>query len=295
MSNDVDLSSKEWCDLIFEGKNKDFGAYQLRRTSIQRHNKAMLYTIIGFIVAACLVFAWNAYQRWEAQRQLALQNQQQTQEFSFGASEEESSEEEEKKIEQPKEEEKPEVEEVAQQAVTELKIVPDDKVTTPPPTQDEVKQNDAAISNKNVEGTLGGLTAEIPKETPAPTAKVEQKVAVTVPEEKPKEDDNKVFQSVEQPPQFPGGESALMRYLSSHIQYPAMAAEQGIEGKVILQFVVTKNGQVGEVKVVRSLSSDCDNEAKRVVRSLPRFTPGRQYGNAVNVWYTLPVQFKLQK
>ncbi len=85
-----------------------------------------------------------------------------------------------------------------------------------------------------------------------------------------------------------------MKYIASHMQYPPMAQEQGIQGKCIVQFVVTRNGSVGEVKVVRSLSPDCDNEAKRVVRSLPRFTPGKQNGQPVNVWYTLPVTFKLQ-
>lgn len=95
-------------------------------------------------------------------------------------------------------------------------------------------------------------------------------------------------------PQFPGGDAALMKYIASHMQYPPMAQEQGIQGKCIVQFVVTRNGSVGEVKVVRSLSPDCDNEAKRVVRSLPRFTPGKQNGQPVNVWYTLPVTFKLQ-
>ena len=106
--------------------------------------------------------------------------------------------------------------------------------------------------------------------------------------------DSKVYTSVEQMPQFPGGEAALMRYVASHMKYPPMAEEQGIQGTCIVQFVVTSTGYIGEVKVVRSLSPDCDNEAKRVVRSLPRFTHGKQNGQPVNVWYTLPLTFKLQ-
>ena len=103
-----------------------------------------------------------------------------------------------------------------------------------------------------------------------------------------------VFRSVEQMPQFPGGEAELMRYLSSHINYPPMAAEDGVQGKVIVQFVVDKTGKVGEVKVVRSVDKDLDREAVRVCASLPKFTPGRQNGRPVSVWYTLPVSFKLQ-
>lgn len=102
---------------------------------------------------------------------------------------------------------------------------------------------------------------------------------------------SEVYTSVEQMPQFPGGDAALMRYIATHMQYPSMAKEHGIQGKVILQFVVKKDGCVGEVKVVRSLSPDCDNEAMRLVRSLPKFSPGKQDGKPVNVWYMLPVTF----
>ena len=101
----------------------------------------------------------------------------------------------------------------------------------------------------------------------------------------------KVFSSVEQMPEFPGGDAALMKYLREHLQYPPMAQEQGIQGKCIVQFVVTRNGSVGEVKVVRSVHPELDNEAQRVVRSLPMFSPGMQNGIPVPVWYTLPFTF----
>ncbi len=121
---------------------------------------------------------------------------------------------------------------------------------------------------------------------------VEQKPA----EQKPakKNDSERIYSSVEQMPQFPGGDAALMRYLGSHLQYPPEAAKKNIQGKVILQFVVEKDGRVGEVKVARSVDKDLDQEAIRVVKSLPKFTPGRQNGQVVRVWYTLPVTFKLQ-
>ncbi len=104
-----------------------------------------------------------------------------------------------------------------------------------------------------------------------------------------------VFRSVEQMPTFPGGDAALMKYLSSHLQYPTMAQENGVQGTVIVQFVVTKTGAVGEVKVARSVDRDLDKEAVRVCKSLPKFVPGRQNGQPVSVWYTLPVKFKLQQ
>ncbi len=104
---------------------------------------------------------------------------------------------------------------------------------------------------------------------------------------------NQVYRSVEQMPQFPGGEAALMKYLDSHVQTPQ--TQERIEGRVVLQFVVQSDGSIGEIKVVRSLHPDYDKEAVRVVKSLPKFTPGRQNGQAVAVWYTLPVTFKLKE
>ncbi len=103
-----------------------------------------------------------------------------------------------------------------------------------------------------------------------------------------------IYRSVEQMPQFPGGEAALKKYIDSHIQYPTLAAMSGAHGNVIVQFVVDKTGRVGEVKVVRSVDKELDKEAVRLCKSLPKFTPGRQNGKAVSVWYTLPVTFKQQ-
>ena len=104
---------------------------------------------------------------------------------------------------------------------------------------------------------------------------------------------NEIYSSVEQMPLFPGGEVALVKYLDSHIQYPPEAKNNNIQGRVVVQFVVDKTGNVGEVKVVRSVAKDLDKEAVRIVKSLPKFTPARQNGQAVAVWYTLPVTFKL--
>lgn len=106
--------------------------------------------------------------------------------------------------------------------------------------------------------------------------------------------DDHIFKSVDQSPAFPGGEAALMKYLSSHLQYPTMAQENNVQGRVVVQFVVEKNGSVGEVKVVRSVDPDLDKEAIRLCKSLPKFIPGRHQGKVVRVWYTLPFSFRLQ-
>ena len=103
-----------------------------------------------------------------------------------------------------------------------------------------------------------------------------------------------VYESVEQMPEFPGGMEEMMKFLQMNIQYPANAAKNNVEGRVILQFVVEKDGQIGDVKVARSVDPELDAEALRVVKSMPNFIPGRQDGKPVAVWYTLPINFKLQ-
>lgn len=285
MAKEVDLSSREWCDLVFEGKNKDFGAYVIRTDSPKRHNKAVLWTIIGAVIFGLLAFGFVKANQYLEERRLAEQGEQE--EVLIDMSQEaEEPEEQQERLEQPKPEVLPE-EVLKSVKVTELQIVEDDKVKKEDEikTQDELKETETAFGQKdNEKGTEDRNVTRTLKEEVV----VEKKV------EAPKEVKEEVFRSVEQMPQFPGGEAALMKYLQSHINYPPMAAENNVQGRVVVQFVVDKTGKVGEVKVVRSVDKDLDKEAVRVCKSLPKFTPGRQNGQAVSVWYTLPVTFKLQ-
>lgn len=109
----------------------------------------------------------------------------------------------------------------------------------------------------------------------------------------PEVDQNKTYYSVDQDPKFPGGDAAMMRWISEHLRYPAMAQENNIQGRVVVQFIVTRSGKIGEVKVIRSKDPDLDREAIRVVRTLPDFTPGTIKGVPVDAWYTLPINFRL--
>ena len=103
-----------------------------------------------------------------------------------------------------------------------------------------------------------------------------------------------VYDMTEQQPQFPGGPKELMAFLGTNIRYPVAAQEAGVQGRVICQFVITKEGKVADIKVLRSVSPEIDEEAVRVIKAMPTWTPGKQDGQAVNVRYTLPVTFKLQ-
>jgi len=110
------------------------------------------------------------------------------------------------------------------------------------------------------------------------------------------EDDKpQIFSHVEIMPQFPGGDVALIKWLQDNIQYPTIAAEHGIQGRVTLRFVVKPDGSVDQVEIQKSLDPSCDAEALRVVRMMPRWIPGKQNGNPVYVYYSLPVTFHLQK
>ena len=285
MAKEVDLTSREWCDLVFEGKNKDFGAYVIRTDSTKRHNKAVLWTLIGAVIFGLLTFGLVKANQYLEARRLAMEGEQEEVLIDMSQDAEEP-EPENERVEQPKPEVLPE-EVLKSVKVTELQIVEDDKVKKEDEikTQDELKETETAFGQKdNEKGT----------EDRNVTRTLKEEVVVEKPIEKPKEVKEEIFKSVEQMPQFPGGDAALMKFLSSHINYPPMAAENNVQGKVVVQFVVDKTGKVGEVKVVRSVDKDLDREAVRVCKSLPKFTPGRQNGQAVRVWYTLPVTFKLQ-
>ncbi len=107
------------------------------------------------------------------------------------------------------------------------------------------------------------------------------------------EDSDVPFVVVENMPQFPGGDAALFKYLNDNINYPIIAQESGIQGRVILQFVVNRDGSIVDIEVVRPIDRSLDAEAVRVVKGMPRWTPGRQRGKTVRVKYTLPVNFRL--
>ncbi len=282
MAKDVDLSSKEWRDIVFEGKNKEFGAYVLRAASPARHNKAMIVIVIMIaLIAALAVLVDTVIKQAEARPE--DEGEQVLVEMGPTEEVEEAPEEEPQKFEEQQIEQVVQEELLNTQKMTEILVADDEEVTEDIRSQDDAKEDDRAIGAVNEDrGVDDIINAQ------------EHKEVVVVEEKKPEpEPENKVFEAVEQPPQFPGGDAALLKYIGDNLRYPQLAIENNIQGKVIVQFVVTKTGNVGEVKVVRSKDPDLDKEAIRVVKTIPKFQPGKQNGQAVNVWYTLPITFKL--
>ena len=282
MAKDVDLSSQEWRDLIFDHRNKDFGAYTLRKNSVGRHNKAMIVVVIFIIVVVILAYVVKGIQQAIEENKPKDEIEQVVVNIDMATDEPEEEEEVQERYEEPEPEALPE-EILNTVKVTEILIAEDEDVKA----EDEIKSADELQETETAFGQTN-----FDQGTDDRNVVREHKDEVIVEEKTPEPE--QVFTAVEQMPAFPGGDAELMKYLSTHINYPPMAMENNVQGRVIVQFVVTKTGKVGEVKVVRGVDRDLDNEAVRVVKSLPDFIPGRMNGQPVNVWYTLPVTFKLQ-
>ena len=120
------------------------------------------------------------------------------------------------------------------------------------------------------------------------------KDTITQPEPPKHVEENKVFDIVEQMPSFPGGPAQLMKWLAEHVQYPAVALKTGVQGRVIIRFIVEGDGSITDANVVRSVDSLLDKEAVRVVSNMPKWIPGKQNGAPVRVKYNVPVTFRLQ-
>lgn len=287
MAKDVDLSSKEWTDIIFDGKNKEFGAYQLRRNSDKRHNRAVLATLIGLIVilvGAYFLGMYNDFRAKQHEAELQAQLEQQLAQMAEEVPEEEAPEEEIQAVEAPEQEQALPEEILNTIKDTEIQIAADNEVTEDITSKDDVAESTAAAGATTFDQGTDNL--EVVRT---------HKDEIIVEEKKPEPKKEEIFTAVEQMPQFPGGEAELMKYVGNHIKYPTMAAENNIQGRVVVKFVVKKDGSVGEVQVLRGKDPDLDKEAVRVVRTLPKFIPGKMNGQAVSVWFTLPINFKLQQ
>lgn len=143
----------------------------------------------------------------------------------------------------------------------------------------EIVKNEEVVVSKEIQGEDVNQVVEIP-------------TVVEQPQEQ--EEVEEIFTIVEEKPSFPGGDKALMEYLSKNIKYPTIAQEAGIKGRVTVSFVVNKDGKIVDVQVVRGVHESLDKEAVRVVQSMPAWKPGKQSGKPVRARYTLPVMFKLQ-
>ena len=279
----IDLYDPKWVDMVFAGKNKEYGAYQLRKGTSGRNIKALLILVI----AAALVggfLAWKVIEQKQAEEQQAYMEAMELAKLQQQAKKEEKKKEPVK----PKIEPKKEIPVARETQKFTAPVIKKDELVK---EENQVKQMDklddkVAVGAEDKEGvkdrTVEAVRSEIAVAAPPPPPAPKPEVAT------------KVFDVVEEMPSFPGGNGALMSYLYSNTKYPVVAQENGVQGRVIISFVVERDGSISDVKVARSVDPSLDREAQRVVKSMPRWTPGKQNGQTVRVKYTVPVVFRLQ-
>ncbi len=273
----IDLIDNSWVDLVFEGKNQSYGAYRLRKETGKRNVQALLVMFIIGVAIAAFVAVKGVVEN-------AMKNDVAIEADVELAKLAEKKEAKVEKKEEPKVE-KIEVEKVKSSVKFVPPVIKKDEEVKPEEelkSQEELNKTNTAIGAFDVKGN---------DEAAGEVLKAKEVIAQPEP---PKEEETKVFDVVEQMPSFPGGPAELMKYLASNIKYPVVAEENGVQGRVIVTFVVEKDGSITDVRVVKSVDPSLDKEAARVVKSMPKWIPGKQNGSAVRVKYTVPVTFRLQ-
>lgn len=280
----IDLISRGWCDLVFEGRNKEYGAYRMRARAGRRNVFALIcllciIAVIGVLVAIKTVVS-------ELTKKNDLGNEQVTQLAQL--KKEEPKKKEEKKIELKYD--KPEVQQVKVKASIQFTVpkIEDDALvdeTKEVKSQDKVSKSNISIAAQDYAGDgKGGISIDDLKDN--------QVAGGT--QEAPKEEEVMDNALVEVQAVYPGGEAALLKFVSENLVYPQIAQEQELQGVVVLRFQVLQDGTVGDIHVKKSLSKECDQAAAVVVKKLKRFTPAKQQGHPVAVWFTLPIRFRIQ-
>lgn len=271
----IDLIDNGWVDLVFEGRNKAYGAYQLRKNTGVRNVWSIiimvaLAALLGIIIGVNAIIEANSKEEISAEVKLSQIAKKEVKV--------------EKKAPVKIEEAKP-VEKVKSSVKFVPPVIKKDSEVKP---EEELKSQDDLNKSKTA---IGSFDVKGNDDAAGEVLKAKEVIAQPEP---PKEEETKVFDVVEQMPSFPGGQAALMSYLSNNIKYPQIAMENGVQGRVVCTFVVERDGSITDIRVVRGVDPSLDKEAIRVLKSMPHWIPGKQNGSAVRVKFTVPVTFKLQ-
>ncbi|MDU1889123.1 MAG: TonB family protein [Dysgonomonas sp.] len=277
MAKDIKLNSSEWCDVVFEGKNKQYGAYKLRQSSSKRHVVAFIVIVIFAGVVSALPGLVSEIKKLTT---ADVGPMEESYEMSSVQVEEKIPEENiiRQETAPPPPPLKTTVKFVPPTIAKDEDVVDDEAMKS----QSEIQETKIQISVADIKGTDDKHGVDI-----AELREHKQIVAEKPVEEKP-------FVTVEQMPSYPGGESEMHKFINENLKYPVVAQESGIQGRVTIRFVVTKTGAISDVTVVRGIDPSCDKEAVRVVKAMPKWIPGKQNGLNVPVYFTLPIVFRLK-
>lgn len=278
----VDLVSRGWCDIVFEGRNKEYGAYRMRARAGRRNVFAVI-CLLALIAAIGVIVGIKAAVESITKKDMTEESTVQLQQLK----KEEPKKKEEKKIEVKYDEQK--VEKVAVKASIQFTVpkIEDDALVDESKevkSQDKITKSNISIASQDYAGDVNGtITMDQLKEG--------QSAGGTA---APKEEEIMDNSIVEVQATYPGGEPALLKFISDNLVYPNIAQEQEIQGTVVLRFRVEKDGSIGEIVIKKGLSKECDMAAAAVVKKLHRFTPARQQGHPVPVLFTLPIRFQIR-
>ncbi|MFN8352818.1 MAG: TonB family protein [Spirosomataceae bacterium] len=259
-------------EIVFEQRNKAYGAFELRQQYNRIIQKAASMGSIMFTLALLAPLLYAKIAPTDANKHVVL--------IVSDVTMAEPPKQEEVKLPEPPKVEPPQVE---THRYVEPVIVPDDQAT------DEVlmKQsdlNDAKIGTENIEGISPSEATEVVVDESTPKAAE----PVTI------QEDDTPFLAPEQQAEFVGGWGEFRKFLEKNLKYPPMAQRSGVEGKVVLTFVVSKTGEISGIELLKGIGFGCDEEAVRVVKLMPHWSPGKQSGRPVPVKFTLPITFALQ-
>jgi periplasmic protein TonB len=258
-------------DIVFEHRNKAYGAYELRTHYTTNINRALLIGVGCFLLMLLTNFL---FARQQDEKVVMIDGEHFFQDLP---------EETIPPIEKPKEVEPPKpIEQVKTVAFLIPEVVVDTDKETPPPTPEDMEN--AVISNK----TQDGIKTDEIAANPPTEVKSTEKAIVELPEE-----DNTPFLTVEVQPSFMGGNSEMYKFLGKNLKYPTAAQRANIQGKVFLSFIVEKDGSITDIETMKGIGFGCDEEAMRVVKLMPKWIAGKQNGRNVRVKFTIPVFFKL--
>jgi protein TonB len=260
----TDIFNDQWIDIVFQGRNQEYGAYSLRKLSAKN---GFVAVIVAVSVILLLAFTPRILSLLEsAQDESAVKMHEET------------------TLAEPppidKNEPPPPPVEPPPPLKTTIKFTPpvivkDEEVTDTVRTVEELKEVDLGAQTQQGDSVNG----------------VDPSLIEAVAEDP---DAGKVFTIVEQMPEFPGGEAKMLEFIQKNVKYPAIAKDNGISGTVFLNFVINKDGQVTDIKILRGIGGGCDEEATRVVKAMPGWKVGKQNGRPVNVSFNLPIKFTLR-
>jgi len=265
MALNNDLFSREWCDLIFDPRYRKYGGYELRTSSSRRVFRSFLIVSVLFVLFVSSPLLLKQILPKKVDKEIAVRVLTDI------------------RLEKPEDNLLKEIPPPPAQLKNTIKFVPpvikpDEQVTEEQPlTQKELLEENPAIGQVNFDK---GSDDQSAPSSVADNSKIGGESDVP-------------FEVVDQMPQFPGGEREMMRFIRNNLRYPVSAQANGVQGTVILNFVVNREGKIVNIKVIKSIGFGCDEESVRVMEKMPMWSPGKQKGQTVLVSFTMPIRFVL--